>query len=292
MSTVIQADFAPSAAAPNGGAPRLLALLQDGISLVAILRQGARATEPASFATEILTLLQEYERHARNFGKNVEDIENGKYAFCALLDEVIMTSVPEMRSMWEREPLQLRLFGEHLAGEGFFLRLDKLRLTPEKHLEALEVFHYALLLGFRGRYLLEGSERLEYLIAQLGREISHLRGQAPAFAPHAGLPARIAEAVRELMPVSVLMAGLLFLVVAVFTVYHVWLGSETDALHPPATDTPATPENSATGADAPTGSPSAPAATDTSVRPVVMRYAGNAGNADGLTFAQHAECNA
>ncbi len=194
--------------------------------------------------------------------------------------------------MWEREPLQLRLFGEHLAGEGFFLRLDKLRLTPEKHLEALEVFHYALLLGFRGRYLLEGSERLEYLIAQLGREISHLRGQAPAFAPHAGLPARIAEAVRELMPVSVLMAGLLFLVVAVFTVYHVWLGSETDALHPPATDTPAAPENSGTDPDAPAGSPDAPAATDTSARTVVMRYAGNAGILIGLTFAQRAECNA
>lgn len=239
MSATLVLEQTAGSPARADHTPRLLNLLQDGISLVALLRQGARASEPANFVTEILTLLQEFERHARNFGKPADDIEHSKYAFCALLDEVVMTSIPDMRSMWEREPLQLRLFGEHLAGEGFFLRLEKLRLHPENHLEALEVFHYALLLGFRGRYLLEGSERLEYLIAQLGREISNLRGKPAAFAPHATLPARIADAVRELLPLPIILASLLLLLVAVFTVYHLLLIDQRDPVAPPA-DAPAT----------------------------------------------------
>ena len=52
------------------------------------------------------------------------------------------------------------LFGDQLAGENFFNRLESLRARGSAHLQALEVFHMCLLLGFQGRYIIEGSEKL------------------------------------------------------------------------------------------------------------------------------------
>jgi type VI secretion system protein ImpK len=41
-----------------------------------------------------------------------------------------------------------------------------------------------LLLGFQGRYMLEGTEKLNYLTSRLGDEIAHLKGKRGGFAPH------------------------------------------------------------------------------------------------------------
>lgn len=98
-------------------------------------------------------------------------IENAKYAFCAAMDEIILASSFSIRPLWERNPLQLRLFGEHLAGENFFDKLETMRIDPVANVEVLEVFYTVLLLGFQGKYLIEGTEKLDYLISRLGQEI-------------------------------------------------------------------------------------------------------------------------
>ena len=62
------------------------------------------------------------------------------------------------------------------------------------------MFHLCLLLGFQGRYLLEGTEKLDYLCARLGDEIALLRGGRAAFAPHAAAPDRAAHPLRRDVP--------------------------------------------------------------------------------------------
>ena len=61
-----------------------------------------------------------------------------------------------------------------------------------QHLQALEVFHICLLLGFQGRYILEGSEKLSYFTSRLGDEIAHMKGTRGGFAPRVERPNRIA----------------------------------------------------------------------------------------------------
>lgn len=65
---------------------------------------------------------------------------------------------------------------------------------------SLEVYHYCLLLGFEGKYRLEGTEKLGYLTARLGDEIAFLKGKRTGFAPHALPPDRIAHALRRVVP--------------------------------------------------------------------------------------------
>ena len=88
----------------------------------------------------------------------------------------------------------------------FFDRLEELRRLGASKLEVLEIFRMCLLLGFQGRYLLEGSEKLNYLTVRLGDEITHLRGSRPAFAPRGLAPDRVTHALRNDVPLWVVTA--------------------------------------------------------------------------------------
>jgi type VI secretion system protein ImpK len=232
----MEATLAPTApfqeltvqASPSG--PILKDLLEDGIYLLFLLRSGTAPHSATEFNRRVDTFLAQFERHATNFGKPMSAIQDCKYAFCALLDEIVLNADFEIRDEWERNPLQLRLFGEHLAGEGFFDRLENLRLEPQKHIETLEVFYTCLLLGFQGKYLLEGEDKLGYLTARIGQEITSIRGGKPDFAPHWKPAFRFQEFVRHELPLWVFYALLALVAVIVFLAFTFLLGSRSKEL--------------------------------------------------------------
>lgn len=211
-------------------APALKDLLQEGIYLLFLLRNGNLPAQATELARRVDDFLSAFEQHARNFGKAPEAIEGAKYAFCALLDETILSCNGAIRDDWERAPLQLRVFGEHLAGEGFFDRLEMLRLDPDRNLETLEVFYTCLILGFQGKYLLEGSERLNYLISRIGQEIAQARGGKAAFAPHSKLPFRFQEFVRHELPLGLFFGLVAVIAVGIFVTYSYLLTKQAEAV--------------------------------------------------------------
>ncbi|WP_334159378.1 type IVB secretion system protein IcmH/DotU [Oryzomicrobium sp.] len=239
----------PLTAAPTG--PTLNDLLEDGIYLLFLLRDGNPPNSAAEFNQRIDRFLAQFESNARNFGKSPDAIADAKFAFCALLDEIVFASDFAIRDDWELSPLQLRLFGQHLAGEVFFDKLETLRLDPAAHVEILEVFHTCLLLGFQGKYLIEGTERLNYLVARLGQEITHARGGKAEFAPHWRLPFKFQEFVRHELPIWLYYALLAGVAIAVFIVFHVLLGSKADTLSKQAGAPPAATAPAAASADNP-----------------------------------------
>ncbi|SNS32633.1 type VI secretion system protein ImpK [Noviherbaspirillum humi] len=175
-------------------------MLEDGIYLLLLLQAGNAPKDGAAFAQQVQTFLAQFDSNARKLGKDETAVSSAKYAFCALLDEVILSSSFDMRAAWEGAPLQLQLFGEHLAGEHFFERLDALRGDPKSNLEVLEVFHTCLLLGFRGKYLIEGTEKLQLLTARLEQELIQARGGKAEFAPHWRLPQRLQQYLKHELP--------------------------------------------------------------------------------------------
>lgn len=233
MTTANLALSPLEAAAASASAPSLKDMLEDGIYLLFLLRNGNPPASAAEFNQRIDHFLALFEKNARNFGKSPDAVTDAKYAFCALLDEIVLSSDFPIREDWERAPLQLRLFGEHLAGEGFFDKLENLRLDPERHVETLEVFHTCLLLGFQGRYLIEGQEKLGYLVARLGQEIIHARGGKAEFAPNAKLPFKFQDFVRHELPLWLYFALLAVVATALFLTYHTLLGNQLDQLAEP-----------------------------------------------------------
>lgn len=181
-------------------ARNLFDLMYDGFYLLFLLRNGTAPADAQKFLDNIQQFLQSVERGAKKLSISAEDIFAAKYAFCATVDEFVLGSSFPIREAWERRPLQLTQFGDQLAGENFFVRLQELQAKGAAHLQALEIYYLCLLLGFRGKYILEGPEKLSYLTARLGDEIAYMKGKRPAFAPHWPPPDQIAHALKRETP--------------------------------------------------------------------------------------------
>ena len=170
----------PASPAPE---PPLRALLTEGFHLLALLRDGASPQQPLDFPVQVEAMLARFLQQGSDLGLSRAALQDALYAFCALMDETILASDSAVREVWARAPLQLRHFGEHLAGEGFFQRLASLRRDPAGQAAVLEVFHFCLLLGFQGKYRLEGEAGRRLLIRELGQELQQARGGPAGFAP-------------------------------------------------------------------------------------------------------------
>lgn len=212
--SLFSSSFAEQSVSPVLSAPpakNLVDLLYDGFYMLILLQGRSAPKDAPSFSASIRRFLDDFEKRASKAHFNADDIFDAKYALCAAIDEAVLTSRMNIRETWERHPLQLELFGDQLAGEHFFDRLEVARNGGANRIQALEVFHMCLLTGFKGRYLLEGPEKLKYLTAQLGEQIAHIKGRQTAFAPHWAAPDRISNAIKRDVPLWVINAILALL---------------------------------------------------------------------------------
>lgn len=205
----------------------LLDLLYQGFFMLFLLRNGHSPADADTFRERVRQMLARVDRGAQKLGLLTEDVFRAKFAFCALLDEVVLRSRYSIRDSWERKPLQLELFGEHMAGERFFDYLEELRLDGARHLQALEVYHLCLLLGFEGRHALDGSEKLGYIAGRLGDEILHLQGRRAEFAPHWAPPDQISNKLRREVPLWVMGSVFALLGLVAFLGIRTQLGAVT-----------------------------------------------------------------
>lgn len=222
----------PGLSPTSGSTPReartLLDLMYDGFYLLFLLRAKQGPSDADAFRSHIKEFLTGLERGATKLGSSAEDVHLCKYAFCATVDEAILMSQFKVRDAWQRQPLQLQFFGEQLAGEQFFAKLEALRREGASRVQILEVFHMCLLMGFQGKYLIEGSEKLNYLTARLGDEIAHLKGSRAAFAPHWAPPDQVRNRLKNEVPLWVIGSVFALLGVLAFTAMRWQLGRSTE----------------------------------------------------------------
>ncbi len=131
---------------------------------------------------------KEFERACILARKASNQVELVKYALTALIDEFIINSSGECHDFWVSEPLQVKYFNDHLAGQNFFVRLEEILKEPRKNIEIIELFYLCLVLGFQGRYRLQGSEKLPLILRNLMKKIESVKGPAPrALSPSANV---------------------------------------------------------------------------------------------------------
>jgi type VI secretion system protein ImpK len=177
-----------------GAAPRgrpghshlhLVDLCSDFLALVAAVRHADGAAEPVALRRRALELKTTLEQRAREIGIPSADVETATFALVALLDETVLRSRGAAKDAWMRTPLQLELYGQTVAGEEFYERLDALRRDRSGRIEALEVCCACLALGFGGRHNLAGPEKLAEILAEVGRDVQAVRGAPPrSLSPH------------------------------------------------------------------------------------------------------------
>jgi type VI secretion system protein ImpK len=206
----------------------LLDLMYEGFYAVFLLKNGSGPNDRLKFAETITRFLSDIDRNAKQLGVPVDDIVAGKYAFCAAVDEIILGSEYTIREAWETRPLQLRVFGDQLAGEHFYDRLEALRARGSVHVQSLEVFHMCLLLGFQGRYAGGGDDSLNYFTARLGDEIARMRGKSRGFAPHAERPDQISNKLHSDLSIWVLTSLFALAALCAYIGFRASLSNTTD----------------------------------------------------------------
>ncbi len=146
-------------------------------------------------------MLLQMEQQAEGLGHKSLYIQAAKFALAAFVDETVLLANFPLRDYWEKMPLQLEYFGEQLAGNTFFDRLQKMMGEGDSFVDVVEVYYVCLLLGFKGRYNIYYEEQLKGAIAQVAdylRRNNRLRTvgisphwkvtDQPVVAWHTGLP--------------------------------------------------------------------------------------------------------
>src|SRR5437868_7579726 len=216
---------------PSSAAPALADLCGE---LLAFALQLKRSSDPGDAEAMRLKIDEQFralETKARQSDVPQEDVQQAKYAICAFIDEMILTSSWSLKDSWADKPLQLAYFNDFSAGEEFYNKVDVLR--GSKRNAVLEVYYLCLALGFRGKYVdLQGMEKKKVLMDTMLREI---RGGGPAAPGTGGLspgwqPPDALPGIVKNFPAWFVAAACGLFIILLFALLSTLLGSSADGL--------------------------------------------------------------
>lgn len=126
-----------------------------------ILRLKSGIVAPSNeLRPKVAGMLEDFERRAERYKFNHKIVQVSKFALAAFVDETVLTNNFPLRDEWEKNALQLEYFGEQLAGNKFFDKLEAMLKQIETTADAVEVYYFCMLLGFKGRYAVYEQEKL------------------------------------------------------------------------------------------------------------------------------------
>lgn len=130
-----------------------------------ILRLKAGIVAPSNeLRPQVAAMLQDFEKRAERYRFNHKIVQVSKFALAAFVDEVVLMNNFPLRDQWEKYALQLEYFGEQLAGNKFFEKLESMLHQIDVTADAVEVYYFCMLLGFKGRYAVYEQEKLLSII--------------------------------------------------------------------------------------------------------------------------------
>jgi type VI secretion system protein ImpK len=126
-----------------------------------ILRLKAGIVVPSNdLRPKIAGMLADFEKRAERYRFNHKIVQVSKFALAAFVDETVLTNNFPLKNEWEKNPLQLEYFGEQLAGNKFFDKLEAMLKQIDVTADAVEIYYFCMLLGFKGRYAIYEQEKL------------------------------------------------------------------------------------------------------------------------------------
>jgi type VI secretion system protein ImpK len=129
-----------------GGLNRLVEAANPILAAVPQIRHALRHPDPAGLHARLKREVDAFEQSALAAGIGDEEVQTGRYALCALLDDSAGATP------WGKQWAALGLLADARAGEKFFALLDDMLGAADAQPELVEFFYVCLALGFEGRY--------------------------------------------------------------------------------------------------------------------------------------------
>jgi type IV/VI secretion system ImpK/VasF family protein len=146
-----------------------------------------RRTPPDVAYTHARKLLTTTKLKLEGLALPAADVTDIHYALVAFADEVMQLHSGALKEFWRAHLLQLELYGETRAGEGFFERLE--RAKADSRLGVLRVYQLCLIFGFHGIYGQHGELERENLLDELRAVLGDQAGRSSLrLAPYGARP--------------------------------------------------------------------------------------------------------
>jgi type VI secretion system protein ImpK len=219
-----------AAARSRGGSGNALINLATPTFEVIMRIRAGLLTPSGDLRREIDGILTQMEQQGAARGTRSEALKAVKFALAAFIDETVLTADFPLRDAWEKYPLQLEYFGEHLAGVTFFNRLDEMLKNSDGDIDLVETYYLCLLLGYEGRY--NRKYFAEQLQATIEKVADHLRRanrlHLVALSPHWKVTDQPALSATSWLPAWARLAGALSLgaLVLLYGILKLFLGTE------------------------------------------------------------------
>ena len=198
-------------------------------------------TQPHALEVRDRTLrqVQAFEQAARAAGVTEDQLDKGRFAICASIDDLAQATPWGGDGGWASRPLVLS-FRDVLrstqgvqSGVGFFRLLDEVKVNPGTELHVLEVMYLCLSLGFQGQYRAsrQGPAELDRIREDVYTIIVRQRQAAAAeLSPHwRGIKSPY-KAIRTMVPSWVIAAVSLGLIALLFVWFSTSLSAASDSM--------------------------------------------------------------
>jgi type VI secretion system protein ImpK len=165
----------------------LLRAAATAFALVRHIRALRHHDDVESLRARVLETVKAFESKTRELGASPESAYAGRYALCALIDEMVLGTPWGSDSVWNEQSLLATLHNETRGGEKFFQILNRMSEDPGRNIDLLELLYVCLCLGFRGKYgvIQNGHVELAQIEHRLYTTIRSQRGTPEAaLSPH------------------------------------------------------------------------------------------------------------
>ncbi len=174
------AALGPARSIPTTGPNKLIAAASP--LLAAAMRiAGARGRnpDPEVLRRSIVDEVRAFEKRALATGLDTRCLRAARYALCATIDDLVLSTPWGAASNWARQSLTSVFHNEVSGGERFFDILEQMQADLGHNLPAVELMYLCMRLGFEGRYrvLPRGTAALTELTDGTYRTIANRRGE-------------------------------------------------------------------------------------------------------------------
>jgi type VI secretion system protein ImpK len=158
-----------------GGTRELTALCTDLFLIIIRMREAEDLGDPAALRKLINYYIDLFQKNCATLKFSQSSIDEAKYVLIALMDETVLSVPGACRDYWISRPMQLDYFGDNIAGQEFYNKLQNLLLQTEGKKDVLEVCYLCLALGFEGKYKIGNPEERLAIMDDLGRKLRRTR---------------------------------------------------------------------------------------------------------------------
>jgi type VI secretion system protein ImpK len=172
---------AGASAVPEIGTSRLVAiaapLLAAAIRIVG--SRGSRNPDPEQLRRGMVAQVRTFEREALGTGLDTRTLRAARYALCATVDDLVLSTPWGAASSWAQQSLTSIFHTEVSGGDRFFDILEQMQKDLGTNGEVVELMYLCISLGFEGRYRVmpRGNAALGEVRESVYRVLRNRRGE-------------------------------------------------------------------------------------------------------------------